>query len=102
MDRKLLATLLIASLPLLGCGNKGPLVLAPDAPPPPHDPAAVGDVPSDAGDADTRLPPAETLPDANEPAGTVPESASTTTTPTDVADPTPPVVPGSDGTPGQH
>ena len=43
------------------------------------------------------LPPAETLPDA-----TVPESASTTTMPTDVADPTPPVVPGSDGTPGQH
>jgi predicted small lipoprotein YifL len=98
MDRKLLAALLIASLPLLGCGNKGPLVLAPDAPPPPYDPATANDVPSEEEDADTTLPPAETLPDA-----TLPESASTTTTPTDAADPTPPVVvPGSDGTPGQH
>ena len=101
MDRKLLAALLIASLPLLGCGNKGPLVLAPNAPPPPHDPAAVDDVPSEAEDADTTLPPAETLPDANAPDATLPESASTTTMPTDAADPTPPVVPGSNGTPGQ-
>jgi predicted small lipoprotein YifL len=86
MNRLRLATLLLAALPLAGCGNKGPLTLQPQSEAPPPTPAQA---------ASEMLPEASTV---------APPAASTVTAP---ADPTgssetivPPPAEGHDGTPG--
>ena len=86
-----LATCLVAALPLAGCGNKGPLILAPGgAGSPPPDPVEV---------------PAEVVTVAPAAASTVPSTPETETDPAPEPAPesdAPPAEPpaSTDGTPG--
>ena len=86
----LLATFLVAALPLAGCGNKGPLILAPGgAGSPPPDPV--------------ETPVASTVAPAA--ASTVPSTLELDTAPTPAPEPAtepPPAEPpvDTDGTPG--
>lgn len=67
MNLKLAAVLIALSLPLAGCGNKGPLVL----PPPPAEPML--DAPADATDEnDVEGAPASETPTVDDPAAPPP------------------------------